>query len=241
MISVPFSLHSKTTSSVEGFEGFVPKFVSPSKVGVSSIYYNNDKIGINTTSPQANLEIKGGNIGSFYTAQPTLTVANETTDYFGTNIFQLKSSVNSDYNAIKFAMNNGDINSGIVAFTNYFNSSKEMYVFVKDFDNSAQIKLSETSGIQIGKNSSYLKKINFSNITVGSSATQKKVINYIYPNSEPTEIIANITLKQEGSFSDVFSVSTTNFTTTGFDIVVYRIDGSGWGQNLQAAISIINK
>jgi hypothetical protein len=240
-LSVPMALHSNTTSSVVGFSGFVPKFTSDSKIGNSSIYCNLDKIGINTSNPQATFEIRAANIGTIDMVTPNLLLRNVTTDPLGTNVLQMQSSVNSDDNAIKFTNSNGDLSSAIWSFTNSMNSSKTMYLLVKDSYSPAQIRLDEIDGVQIGRQSDYLKKINFSNITIGSSATQKKVVHYTYPSTDFNNVIPNITLKQEGNFSDIFSVSTTNFTTTGFDIVIYRIDGTNWGQNLKASISIINK
>lgn len=241
LLSVPMAMHSTTTSSVFGVAGFFPKFTTDSKIGNSSIYCNLDKIGVNTTNPQATFEIRAANIGTIDMVTPNLLIRNVTTDPLGTNVLQMQSSVNSDDNAIKFTNSNGDLSSAIWSFTNSMNSSKTMYLLVKDSYSPAQIRLDEIDGVQIGRQSDYLKKINFSNITIGSSATQKKVVHYTYPSTDFNNVIPNITLKQEGNFSDIFSVSTTNFSTTGFDIVIYRIDGTNWGQNLKASVTIINK
>lgn len=238
LLSVPMAMHSTTTSSVFGVAGFVPKFTTDSKIGNSSIYCNLDKIGVNTTNPQATFEIRAANYNN---DNPSLLLNNVTYDLNGTNIFEMRSSINYDYNAIKFTSSTGELTSGIQSFTNSDNSQKIMRLFVKYGLSPGKIELNEIEGVSIGNQSDYLKKINFSNITIGSSATQKKVVHYTYPSTDFNNVIPNITLKQEGNFSDIFSVSTTNFSTTGFDIVIYRIDGTNWGQNLKASVTIINK
>ena len=238
LLSVPMALHSNTTSSVVGFSGFVPKFTSDSKIGNSSIFFKLDKIGVNTTNPQATFEIRAANHNYF---NPSLLLNNVTDELVGTNIFEMRSSINYDYNAINFTNSKGDLTSGIQSFTNSDNSQKIMRLFVKYGLSPGKIELNEIEGVSIGNQSDFIKRINFSNLTIGNNATQKKVVHFNYNSSNPSSIIVNVTLQQEGNFSDVFSVSTTNFTTTGFDIVIYRIDGTNWGQNLKASISIINK
>lgn len=87
--------------------------------------------------------------------------------------------------------------------------------------------------LKIGTNGAPLGQYDFGNVTVGNSAIQKKKITltFHYPFTT-TNYRVNVTPINDVTFDDVFAVSVTNKTLTSCEIVVYRVDGTSWGQNL---------
>lgn len=65
LLSVPYSMHSATTTSVSGTSGYVAKFNSASTIDNSGLYDAGGLFGIGNTSPTAHLQINDNGSGSY--------------------------------------------------------------------------------------------------------------------------------------------------------------------------------
>jgi hypothetical protein len=80
---------------------------------------------------------------------------------------------------------------------------------------------------KLGTSGTIIRGVQAPNTTGG-----KKVYSINFPNSFKYTPSVTLTVKNSGAYTDVFAVSTTNVTSTGFDVILYRVDvpGGSWGQ-----------
>jgi hypothetical protein len=86
---------------------------------------------------------------------------------------------------------------------------------------------------KLGTSGTIIRGVQAGTTTLGPNATGgKKTFSITFPNSFKYTPSVTVTVRNSGSYTDVFAVSTTNVTTTGFDVTLYRVDSPGaiWGQ-----------
>ena len=82
-----------------------------------------------------------------------------------------------------------------------------------------------------------------SSASIGSSTTQKKtiIVNHYKNISVGDQVITANIGNQLNSYEDVFTVSFTDIQPNSFKAIVYRLDGTSWGQDAILHYSISNK
>jgi len=97
---------------------------------------------------------------------------------------------------------------------------------------TASLDVAGTS--KLGANGTVITGMQAGTATLGSNGTGgKKTYSVTFPNSFKYIPSVTVTVRNSGTYTDVFAVSTTNVTTTGFDATLYRVDNGGgtWGQS----------
>ncbi len=76
-------------------------------------------------------------------------------------------------------------------------------------------------------------KVDIGNVV---SPTVLKVVSVTFasPFTNPPNVICTASEQPGTIFDDSFNLTTRNITTTGFEIVVNRVDGTWWGQDVDA-------
>jgi hypothetical protein len=76
-------------------------------------------------------------------------------------------------------------------------------------------------------------KVDIGNVV---SPTVLKVVSVTFasPFTNPPNVICTASEQPGTIFDDSFNLTTRNITTTGFEIVVNRVDGTWWGQDIDA-------
>jgi hypothetical protein len=231
---------ANSVNGIAGTEGYVPVFGANNAIGNSTLFNDaSGNIGLNTELPTAKFEIK--NTLSSTPALKITTIDNVNSTF--SNSLQMEA--HAEKNSINFSF--WDITKAAI-ISNHFGDlsfySKNAGIDI----NYPQFKVTQneielnSNFVKIGSYGSLIKALDqTSELLIGSSDVSKKVVHINRSNYNITRFHPHVTLKQEGNFSDVFSVSVTNITNFGYDIVIYRIDGTGWSQNLKASILIIEK
>ncbi len=87
---------------------------------------------------------------------------------------------------------------------------------------------------RIGTNGTVMSSMQSGTATLGvNTYGGKQSFSITFPNAfYKTPPSVTVTVRNSGAYTDVFAVSTTNVTTTGFDVTLYRVDvaGGSWGQ-----------
>jgi len=86
---------------------------------------------------------------------------------------------------------------------------------------------------KLGPNGTVITGMQAGTTTLGpNNAGGKKTYSIAFPNSFKYIPSVTVTVRNSGTYTDVFAVSTSNITSTGFDVTLYRVDNSGgsWGQ-----------
>jgi len=251
LLSVPFALFSKwsdKTKAVDGDPNYIPVYdASGQKLIDSPLYQDGGLTGVLTTSPLNQFEINSNLPNSLYTNDgAALSLKSQ-----GTNAGM--EIVSSDQQFIKFRDTDQSERSMSLVHT-YDNPLNESLKLVQNAIGGGNAIISHTfwdaqrinnllylpGPTKIGINGSEVNSYLSGRTTIGSSATQKTFIDVTFPaGSLPNGSYSVIaTASQEGSFDDVFVVSVSNITPTGFRINVYRADGPSWGQNLMVNWSV---
>lgn len=251
LLSVPFALYSKwsdKTKAVDGDPNYIPVFDGSGQKFIDSpLYQDGGLTGVLTTSPLNQFEINSNLPNSLYTNDgAALSLKSQ-----GTNAGM--EIVSSDKQFIKFRDTDQSERSMSLVHT-YSGSLNESLKLEQNAIGAGNSIISHTfwdaqrinnllylpGPTKIGINGSEVNSYLSGRTTIGSSATQKTFIDVTFPAGSLANgsysVIA--TPQQEGSFDDVFVVSVSNITPTGFRINVYRADGPSWGQNLMVNWSV---
>jgi len=82
--------------------------------------------------------------------------------------------------------------------------------------------------IKIGGSGSVISGVQAGSSTLGANAVGgKKTFSIVFPSAFKNTPSVTVTVKNSGSYTDVFSSSTSNVTSSGFDVTLYRVDSIG--------------
>ena len=223
LLSVPYALYSKTsekTKAVYGDPNYIPVYDATGERLVSSNIYqsNTGKIGINNPAPNYDFDVIVNTGVNFKANQDTQLVNIDS----NTRSFLAFSS----QGLARWGLWFNRLNNSEISFYNYMSGTEAFTI-------SGTTDITTIKTLKIGTNGAPLGQYDFGNVTVGNSAIQKKKITltFHYPFTT-TNYRVNVTPINDVTFDDVFAVSVTNKTLTSCEIVVYRVDGTSWGQNL---------
>jgi hypothetical protein len=76
-------------------------------------------------------------------------------------------------------------------------------------------------------------KVDIGNV-LNPSVLKVVLVTFASPFTNPPNVICTASEQPGTIFDDSFNLTTRNITTTGFEIVVNRVDGDWWGQDLDA-------
>lgn len=249
--SVPYALYAKTaktTDAVEGLPNYIPKFETNNKLTNSKLFELNDKIGIGTQNPAAALDINSStNYVLNCNSTGTNSILNLNSTQNSTLIFSKDNNANFSFVTNGTRDNTTFLDSkldliGTIASDTFFTFENYVGFFSYGVINAKSAFVANNT-LQIGKNGDYISSLYHGRTDVGSSATQKKIITITLPEiQQSTNYEVSATLIQENAISDVFTISVTNKTTQGFQVVIYRLDATtGWGQNPKINWNVINQ
>ena len=236
LLSVPYALYAKKaekTNAVDGDANYIPVFDASGQRLVSSNIYqsNTGNIGINNPVPGYPLDV---------IANGGVNFSSTLNDQF----VQIDSNVR---NFLSFST--GGLRNWAI-FNNFsghgpFVGQGEFSIY-NDFTSTQSLKINRGDNLvtvqKLRIGNSTLMSSHYTGYTfVGNSATQSKIINIALPTMPDTNYRVVLTPINEGTFQDVFALSVTNKTVNGFDVVIYRIDGTSWGQNLTLDYTITSE
>ncbi|MEZ5003710.1 MAG: H-type lectin domain-containing protein [Chitinophagales bacterium] len=90
-----------------------------------------------------------------------------------------------------------------------------------------------TNGLQVGTGTMF-SNMQGGKVDVGSHSGSVKTVNVTFSSafSAAPNVICTASCEPGQSFDDAFNVTTRNVTTTGFTMIINRVDGDAWGQAL---------
>jgi hypothetical protein len=93
--------------------------------------------------------------------------------------------------------------------------------------------IEQNGSVKIGPNGSKNKNVFSATTSIGSNGAQKKTITVAHGKTfTGTQVITATVANEPGTTNaDVYCVSITEITSTSFKAVIYRVDGTSWGQN----------
>jgi hypothetical protein len=180
-------------------------------------------LGIGTSTPDGALDIESTTNNALYVKAPNSQI-------------RLLENDNSN-KQWKLEVSNGDFalteNAVATPFTILENSQNNTLVL----DNGVT-KMNKAS---IG-NGTTINKTQHGTLTVGAgnNGSLQKTVTLTFPTAFATVPNVMATALNEGTFTDKFSITTTNISTTAVTFIIFRLDTpvppggtSGWGQNLK--------
>jgi hypothetical protein len=162
-MAVPYALHAKT-AEISGTTNYVPKFIDGVAVGDSQIFDDGTNVGIGTTTPSHNLEVKVDGLGF---SQTTSDGTKKIGTYAGADGLYLQTHTDD---ALNFATNNslaqmtlnanGNLGIGIVTATAKLDIAGDVKIadgtqgagkiLTSDADGLASWQTPGTCGLSIG-------------------------------------------------------------------------------------------
>lgn len=100
--------------------------------------------------------------------------------------------------------------------------------------------LTRTTNFKIGSGGSTIKFLWLGSVTVGTSVGQKKTVTASFPTgSQPSNSNYLVYLDYQSANDDIFVGKIRNKSSTSFDLVTYRADGTSWGTSVDCTLMVV--
>jgi hypothetical protein len=202
-LSVPYALHSKSTSSISGTNNNVPKFTSNNTIGKSNISEGMfGKIGIGNSNPQYTLDLQDNT--------PVINLKNQ----YG---FNFASGMTYDSQGFLGTFNN----SSLYFYTNSLPRLK--------IESNGDVKVK--TNLQIGESGSKITSIQSGTFGFGNSSYDNKEVTINFEQPMPNKNYAVTVNQIDPQYYDFFQFLIRNKTVNGFNLIIVRRDANtGWSQ-----------
>lgn len=210
LLSVPYALHASTADSVTGtLNELDPVFnlsVAASITNADTAYWN-DKLDVEMDGSISN------ELQTISVSEDTLFLSNG-----GFVVFPMQNwdSLNGNI----FNANSGNVGIGLD------NPTQQLEV-----DGAIQ-----TDSLKIGSGD-MIQNIQGGKVVLGQSQGLTLItVNVVFNNpfNNIPKVVCTPHTESGTNYDDSFNLTLRNVSTTGFEIIVNRVDGSTWGQNIEA-------
>ncbi len=198
----------------------------------------------NSSTASGSSSIAMGN-GTTASGVSSIAMGNVTTAYGNASIAMGDHTVARSYGETVVGQYNDDLLTPNMASWMGDASNR---VFAVGTGVNASIKRTSFSVLQdgtvkIGPNGSNIKNVYTATAALGSSSTQKKVFTITHNKGfiGSQSIVASVQNEPTSPYTDAFSVTIANINGNSFQAVVYRLDGTDWGQTPQLNYTIIEQ
>lgn len=246
---------------IAGNKGFVPVFGDNNALGNSAIINDPESgnVGIHNQNPLVALDIAGngtilarkrvvlGPVGANPQTNTVWAIDNSNNEFRvfkqpdistpGTTHFSINPAGNTTVTDL-VSLNNIFANGPITGGNN--SSLGNATTIGTNSTIQAGATIAATNSLSVGSNGTTISNILFGTATLGSSTYElgEKVVVFSTPLSN-TNYVVNLTVNQYGALSDEIIAHYVEKSINGFRIIVRRLDGGSWSQDLKVDWMVI--
>ena len=246
---------------IAGNKGFVPAFGDNNALGNSAVFNDTESgnVGIHNQNPLVALDVAGngtilarkrivlGPVGGNPLISPIWAMDNNEYNFRifkqldlstpGTTHFSINPAGNTTVTDL-VSLNNIFANGPITGGNN--SSLGNATTIGTNSTIQAGATIAATNSLSVGSNGTTISNILFGTATLGSSTYElgEKVVVFSTPLSN-TNYVVNLTVNQYGALSDEIIAHYVEKSINGFRIIVRRLDGGSWSQDLKVDWMVI--